>query len=497
MHHARAFDLEQTNPSNADSDWKKSLELWNQLYKNNDFWKDLASLIDKDISNPFPTVREKLPEQLLQIHFDIAFDENCKNYRRQKHINLALESPFSSELKEQVRLQKYKQLISHIPKAVWIDKNFNEEDLNLALETIKKYLDIDENFLEALNDLFYILKKCQDLLVVQANQIKDYSPQWHQKVNKILTLNNKYHYYIKLLKKQIIKSTKISDTFSNLIQWHRRFTQVFLKLKHNEKALFHAHEAFLIAEQNDDIKKLNEILEEWLLYTMEVAYRYASTENQENKNKARELISSAKQYENDLPPSALMIRANTWLSLQEFELVREDLTRARQDFINLQNNSNNISSNNYQQEISEIDNALNNIEKQHEQIYEYGGKESFDLYKKALQASNNNQPEKAVELMRQAKKAVTNGNYFKIDQDLAFCLDTLAVLMTNDAVDKGNRFPSLLCTTVKTTLKEAENLLREASDLVIDNSTPTNSKILQDLLYVIDRLSELYRTCGY
>lgn len=197
MHHARAFDLEQSaEPAAADADWKQSLELWHQLHTLPTFWEKLGQQADNDSADFICDIQEELPERLLQIHFDIAADDRSKHYRRRAHIALALNSPFDGKVKDKVRLAAYERWVADLPSTVWSVDTLDPAELQPAIGRIRGYLDLDGDCGPALADLITLLVRLQTAKVQQTNAVGADQRERRQKLDEIRALGAEYHDHV-------------------------------------------------------------------------------------------------------------------------------------------------------------------------------------------------------------------------------------------------------------------------------------------------------------
>ena len=105
MHSASAMDLEESGDfKEADGHWEQSLTLWIRLYENNEFWDHLADVACKnEQSRKVDELRDRFPQLLLKIHYDIAFHKDTPNHRARKHIRQARDAGLAPEVREAVQ----------------------------------------------------------------------------------------------------------------------------------------------------------------------------------------------------------------------------------------------------------------------------------------------------------------------------------------------------------------------------------------------------------
>ncbi len=325
MHHARAFDLEASDdPGRADADWERGLELWHQLWQDDRFWEQIGQRGDSDQADCFTAVRAEWPEQVLQTHFDIAFDETAKNYRARRHISLALDSPFPDNFKESVRLRTYERLTAHLPPVVWDSNTFDPGTLDPGLKVITRYLDQDEDFTPALTDLLGLLTKLQTGYVQKTNAA-DGAENFRLQLQTARTLHSRFDPHIVRLEARL--SDLPGETVAELILWHSRGCQALRMLDDFEDAAALSQRALVVTRHDSaDPKRAEEIREEWLHCVLLSARKHAAG-SEAGEAKARELLQSI-DGEEWLPPLCLLVRANTHLLLREFDAAENDCNAA-------------------------------------------------------------------------------------------------------------------------------------------------------------------------
>ncbi|MBI4602183.1 MAG: hypothetical protein HY721_09505 [Planctomycetes bacterium] len=154
LHHARAFDLEAgKEPAKANADWEEALKLWHGLWKADAFWARIADRASRGAKrDPVDRLREQLPEILLQVHYDIAFDGATKNFRAQYHVAAARSSPFPEEALAKVRKCTYARVTALVPPNVWSPDELNPDVIDVGLKAIRAYLEKDPGYVPALED---------------------------------------------------------------------------------------------------------------------------------------------------------------------------------------------------------------------------------------------------------------------------------------------------------------------------------------------------------
>ena len=443
MHHARAFDLEQSEDSTrADADWKRALELWYRLWSEDGFWEELARRVDPDLQNPFPEVRLKLPEQLLQVHFDIAFDQQTANHRARQHVKIALDSPFPHEAKDRVRLRAYERLTGGLPPAVWNAGTIDRQTLDPALQAVAGYLSLDEMFQPALADLLSLLVKVQLGYVQRINAAGavDTPEDRQRELEDLKTADSLYDPYVERLERHIAELEP--EVLSNLTQWHRLSGQAHRALDEYELAAAHYRRA-LASAARDDTNTLtgDELRNEWALSVILAAREDAG---RGETGKARELIASTRREEG-LSAECLVLRAGIWVLLREFDEARQDCNRAVQ--LDPDNSAIFILRAQYHLALLDVDRARADLERaerlaasggseQRDALRElrkhvdslqqridlYGGVRSFQLQQQATEAFNNGQFGRAGDLLRQALRVASTDGRAELEKELRICL---------------------------------------------------------------------------
>jgi hypothetical protein len=259
MYHARAFDYE-SNPAQFDPNpqWKKALEYWHILCQSDLFWEMLARKIDPHVANPFPGLRDSMPERLLNIHFTIAFSADTRPWRAREHIRIALESPFSLELKNQLRQNTYIHFVERVPAAAWDPTLHDAEILEAGIRCISDYLKLDESYLPALSDqLDLIFRRLAVILAVFNPQAGPSEKQgvYQNASGLILT-------YTLLINRLDAHRSDISPRAQDhLMEWHRVAGIVFMNLRVLTSAADHFEQAALLAEMQGKEDKANEFHE--------------------------------------------------------------------------------------------------------------------------------------------------------------------------------------------------------------------------------------------
>ena len=321
MYHARAFDLEQSDdPNSSDTDWQRALELWHMLWLDDAYWRSLADLLDPDVQDPFPQVRESLPDAALQVHFDIARDPATRNYRARRHVAFALSSPFPDGCKLKARRGAYESATAHLPDDVWSASTYDVAILRPALEAISGYLDLDDDLAPALADLLAILTRLQTGYVQRTNA-EDARDEWEGRLREMRAIDERYGARIRRLGHD--PTSLGPEVLADLAMWHTRMGQALRILRSFDCAAEHYGQALTASRLGvDDQENVLETEREWALCTLLSARERASG----NSPMARELLESVSGI--SLSPTALLIRSQALLELQEFEHAEMDCEQA-------------------------------------------------------------------------------------------------------------------------------------------------------------------------
>lgn len=321
MYHARAFDREQSgDTARASADWERALTLWHRLWQDDAFWAQLGNRTEHERANPFLTVRSSWPAQLLQVHFDIAFDERTKHYRARQQIQLALSSPFPQEAKDSVRLATYRAVTAHLHPVVWAGTTFDQATLEPAIRAIKAYLDLDEEFWPALTDLLGLVVKLQTGCVLNTNAA-DGDAATKRQLEDAAALATAYDPYVRRLEAHLAELPP--ETIGDLVMWHSRHGQALRMLGSYEVAAEHYQRANTAARQGtSDLAPQRETRRGWVFCVL-LAARERAKGNEAEEARAREILKPI-MGEAELPAACLWLRANTYFLLKELAAAERD-----------------------------------------------------------------------------------------------------------------------------------------------------------------------------
>lgn len=155
MLHARAIDLEQgASPRASNPDWEAALHQWSLLWRSDTFWERLRQFLPKSASERVVReLRERWPLTLQRLHADIACDPETRQHRREYHIRLLHQAPFSEEIKQQLLREIYERYLHDVPATVWRDDMLEVAQIQSAIDIIEQFLEFDPQSVMALTDV--------------------------------------------------------------------------------------------------------------------------------------------------------------------------------------------------------------------------------------------------------------------------------------------------------------------------------------------------------
>lgn len=493
MHHARAFDLEQSDdPRNADPDWKRSLELWHELHGRPEFWDGIGEQFDHGVRDVLPAVCAELPERLLQIHFDIAADGQTKHYRRRVHVGHALSSGFARDVKDRVRLRSYERWVSDVPVSVWSSDMFDQDALQSAVDRVAGYLDIDEDFRGALTDLMGLLVNLMVAKVQETNAAGS-DEEHDQQLNRILALGERYRAHVSRLETLLgvpvvaqgadpaavlpaepAPSATTDDSWGKLRRWHSLLGQASYMLEDHDAAMESHWRAVVRATvPGTDGEAIAESRRAWSRAVARAAFD-SVYENEQGRGEATRLLALLDGHD-EFDAAGLLFRAQVHIGLRDLDRADADLDRA--DRLVLPG------------EPGGIDAALTRVRAESAKLRallrDYGGGASFDLRQKAFDALNGDDPEKAVSLMREAMRSASAGtSRTNLDKDFAVCLNAAGVKLFNDAASPAGAVHRMRTTNLFDDVYRAERLFTEALEHDRGNrNVKTNLTTIQKFIY--------------
>lgn len=123
------------------------------LCDNDAFWSYLADIACRKAKrDSADALRAKLPELLLQIHYDIALAPGTKQHRIAYHIGLVKKSAFPQAAKAAVQRESYTRFIARVPDTVWQIDTLDPAVIKTGTDAITEFLKIDPGCIPALED---------------------------------------------------------------------------------------------------------------------------------------------------------------------------------------------------------------------------------------------------------------------------------------------------------------------------------------------------------
>jgi tetratricopeptide (TPR) repeat protein len=250
-HHAQAIDLEMAGClEQADGEWDVALRLWRRLYKHDGFWDYLTEHTRKDAAL---RVREKLPELLMQIHFDLAFLPGQTVHRAQFHIRMAMGMPFPLAAKAAVRRETYTRFIRSVPDVVWQVDMRDPTIVKQGNDAILRYLDLDPGCRPALEDALRLQVRllegrCQEFHAVEGN-----SPERHGVLQQLQGDAEQWKPYFDQLTKEAGELEH--GVREHLCTWYRLMGDVLSALEQYEPALAYYEQGSRAGLEDDEQTK--------------------------------------------------------------------------------------------------------------------------------------------------------------------------------------------------------------------------------------------------
>jgi hypothetical protein len=157
--HAKAWDLEISEPEKALPVWKKALYYWRKLQACGAFWRDLCnkgeSLGETFERSQIEEFRKNLMRSLLEIHVNFIrhYYELNKADLASRHINLIKQAQISPAVRKHFEILVYEAMTAAVPKVVG-EGHFME-----ALATLDHFLDLFTGYPPALRYYLEITKQ--------------------------------------------------------------------------------------------------------------------------------------------------------------------------------------------------------------------------------------------------------------------------------------------------------------------------------------------------
>ncbi len=312
MHHARAIDLEQSGEANSsDADWEVSMKLWYELWLSEEFWDSIAGIVSKSSgAKPAERLREEFPISYLQLHYDIATDEDSPVSRRNYHVQMALESPFPDSVKSRVRLSCYEKYALKIPDTIWSTLTPDVAEAQKAGEIILEFLRVDPDCVPALGDALRIMvrfvrSRANDLTAVGDDQI-----QRQNILSDVRVVGERWRpYFERLLTKN---DNPGEDMRADLCLWGRVMGDVMQALERNDDAIDYYRMGELAGTEDDTqrvmCRRNNVVL------TTKIAYMKVQAGDEDARR-----ASEALAHREDLIPEAFLNLGYAFYTLDDME----------------------------------------------------------------------------------------------------------------------------------------------------------------------------------
>ena len=317
MHHARAIDLETSeDPRLSDPDWERSLEYWHRLWQSQAFWDRIADAACKNEKrDPVERLREQFPILLLQVHFDVAFDSQTKNYRANYHLKTALESQFPDEAKEAVRKNTYDRFMSGVPPTIWQPTEMNTEVIKEGTDRIKQYLELDTGCVPALEDALRLQDRLLGAWFTSLRGLGDKDgPERRALLNTMKRAADEWRPYLEQL---VPLAKRLEDTSRNKLSvWMRVMGDVLRALDKHADAISYYEKGKDAGREGSDERKVS-------------ADRLGENHAYLARERAGKKAASARAYcdevrkRTDLTVTAHFILAQAYLALKGFDVAAE------------------------------------------------------------------------------------------------------------------------------------------------------------------------------
>ena len=255
MHHARAIDLEQTqDASSSDADWEAAMNYWYTLWRSEDFWDSIADIVSKSSGvKPAERLREEFPVNYLQLHYDIAIDDNSPVSRRNYHVQMALESPFPDKAKSHVRVSSYERFAARIPDSIWSTLTPDVKEAQKSGETILEFLRVDPDCMPALGDALRIMVRFVRSHVNDLTAIGDNQSERQRILSEVRTVGERWRPYFERMLK--LNDNPSEDMRADMCLWGRVMGDVMQSLERNDDA-FEYYTLGELAGAEDDTQRV-------------------------------------------------------------------------------------------------------------------------------------------------------------------------------------------------------------------------------------------------
>jgi tetratricopeptide (TPR) repeat protein len=317
MHHARAMDLETSeDPRRSDADWERSLEYWHRLWQSQAFWDRIAdSACKNEKRDAVERLREQFPILLLQVHFDVAFDPQTKNYRANYHLKTALQSQFPDEAKEAVRKDTYDRVMSGVPPTIWQPTEMNTEVIKEGTDRIKQYLELDTGCVPALVDALRLQDRLLGAWFTRLRGLGDEDgPERRALLNTMKKAADEWQPYLKQL---VPLAKRLEDTSRNKLSvWMRVMGDVLRALDKRADAISYYQNGKDAGRQGSDERKMS-------ADRLGETHAYLARERASKKEASARAYCDEVRKRTELTVTAHFILAQAYLELKAFDIAAE------------------------------------------------------------------------------------------------------------------------------------------------------------------------------
>jgi len=322
MHHARAFDLEAgPEPTRADEDWRAALGYWHKLWSSDAFWERLAEHLPADGRGKrqqwVAELRASWPQELLQVHFDIAFDPGTlKRQRVSYHVRLALDSPFEAEAKGRVREETYRRWVTErVEPEAWQGDMLDPELIAKAAGEIERYLERDPGCLAALSDLLCLQERQLRAWSVDLGAHTGEEGERDAIFRRICESAAKWCPYLQQLLDRVESLREKPEVKDRLCSWYEAMGMVHRNVKRFGDAAGYLADGVKAAEDDERRRELDGELGEALALE---ACEVAASEDPTQEARARAMCDRVRERPR-LTMGAQRFLANAYMLLREFD----------------------------------------------------------------------------------------------------------------------------------------------------------------------------------
>lgn len=162
LHHARAYDLEQTGSPEAFRYWIAALRYWSQVHADDTFWvrmeRQLGEHLGAELAPDLvPGVRARLPRELLEPHRNLVATYQLSDPERAKgHLGVLKAAPFDPDLIDGVRLLLVEEVLATVTDGV------DTGDFDTVRAELRRWLHLDEGNAHLVRSLLYTYRKLNE-----------------------------------------------------------------------------------------------------------------------------------------------------------------------------------------------------------------------------------------------------------------------------------------------------------------------------------------------